>query len=102
MTKGGPVFGKPGNWRSVISADRGARHLALDYIQLGAGEGFEHAPEQTEGIYVVIDGAVEVKANEERRELRSHDVIFVSSGDTSILSQTGDGPVVLIYCRAMM
>ncbi len=100
MTKGGPVFGKPGDWRSVVSADRGAKYLALDYIQLSNGEGFEHKPSQTEEIYVIIVGEAEVGSGNNRWNLKMHDVIFLKPGDEFSLSQSGDGPVTLIHCRA--
>lgn len=100
MTKGGPAFGKPGDWRSVISVDRGAKHIALDYIQLDAGDGFEHAPRKTEGVYVVIGGEAKAEAGGENWDLVSHDVIFLSPGDTFSLSQSGEGPVTMVYCWA--
>jgi mannose-6-phosphate isomerase-like protein (cupin superfamily) len=100
MTKGGPVFGKPGNWRSVVSAERGAKHLALDYIQLGTSEGFEHKPGRTEEIYVLTAGKAEVTAGSDHWTLEPHDVIFLSPGDAFSLSQSGDEPVTLIHCWA--
>jgi len=100
MTKGGPVFGKPGNWRSVVSAERAAKHLALDYIQLGAGEGFQHEPGQMEGIYVLLSGKAEVEAGSSHWALEAHDVIFLNPGDTFSLSQSGTEPVTLIHCWA--
>ncbi|MFC1717261.1 cupin domain-containing protein [Candidatus Poribacteria bacterium] len=101
MTKGGPVFGKPGDWRSVISADRGAKNLALDYIQLGSGEEFDHAPTARESVYVVIDGEAKVEADRDRWNLKAHDVIFLQPDDMFLLSQSGDGPVKLVYCWAL-
>ena len=62
MIKGGPIFGKPGDWRSVVSADRGSKHLALDYIKLDAGQGFDHEAGQTEEIYVLLEGNAEVSS----------------------------------------
>ena len=32
LAKGGPALGQPGDWRCVVSAGQGARHLGLDYI----------------------------------------------------------------------
>jgi len=100
MAKGGPIFGKPGNWRSVVSAARGAKHLALDYIQLGAGKGFEREPGRTEGIYVLIKGKAELTAGSNHWVLDAHDVISLSPGDTFSLLQTGTEPVTLIHCWA--
>lgn len=101
MTKGGPIFGKPGDWRSVISAERGAEHIALDYIQLGIGKSFDCAPGQTEGIYVVINGEAEVAADNDHWNLKKHDVIFLAPGDTFSLSQSGDELVTLVHCWAL-
>lgn len=97
MTKGGPVFGKPGNWRSVVSAERGAKHLTLDYIQLGLGEGFEHEPGQTEEIYVLLDGKARVETGSDHWTLKTRDVIFLNPGDTFSLSQNGAEPVTLVH-----
>lgn len=101
MAKGGPVFGKPGDWRSVISADRGAENLALDYIQIDNGEGFDHTPIKTEGVYVIVSGEAEVKSNGDCWNLKAHDVIFLSSDDKFFLKQMGDRPLILIYCWAL-
>jgi len=100
MSKGGPVFGKPGDWRSVVSADRGAKHLALDFIQLGAGGGFQHDPGKTEEIYVIIGGEAAVQADGKKCDLQSHDVIFLNAGDTFSLSQSGIEPVSMVHCWA--
>jgi len=100
MVKGGPVFGNPGDWRSVVSADRGAKHLALDYIKLGVGEGFGHEPGQTEEIYVVLNGKAEVGSDYSEWDLEVSDVIFMDPGDEFSLSQIGLDPVVMVHCWA--
>ena len=100
MSKGGPVFGKPGDWRSIVSAERGAKHLALDHIQLGDGEGFQHDPGRTEEIYVLISGEAEMQSGSEKYDLQAHDVIFLNAGDTFSLSQSGIEPVKLVHCWA--
>ncbi len=102
MTKGGPIFGKPGDWRSVVSAERGAKHLALDGIKLNAGEGFEHEPGQTEEIYILLNGKAELEADSDQRNLEANDVIFLSPGDTFSLSQSGTEPVTLVHCWAQL
>ena len=102
MTKGGPVFGKPGNWRSVVSAERGAKHIALDYIEIGAGEGFKREPVQAEEIYVLTSGKAEVQAGDNHWALEAHDVIFLSPGDTFSLSQSGTEQTRLIHCWAQV
>ena len=101
MAKAGPVFGNPGDWRSVVSDAKGSQHLAVDYIQLGAGEGFTHEPRTTEAIYVLTSGQAEVKTNEEIRTLESKDVIFLNPGETFSLTSVSNDSVKLIYCWAL-
>lgn len=101
MTKGGPVFGEPGDRRSVVSADRGAKCLALNYIKLGPGEGFEHTQCETEGVYVLISGEAAVESDGEQCNLGKYDVIFLQPCDEFSLSQSGDEPVELVYCWAL-
>ena len=102
MSKGGPVFGKPGNWRSIVSAERGAKHLALDYIELDSGEGFQHSSGKTEEIYVLISGAARMQADGEQHNLQAHDVIFLNAGDIFSLSQSGVKSVKLVHCWAQI
>ena len=101
MAKGGPVFGSPCNWRSVISHDRGSKELALDYIEVNTGEGFEHSPLKAEGVYVLIDGEAEVKSGDDQWKLAAHDVIFLGPGDEFSLSQIGDKPARIVYCWSL-
>jgi len=100
MAKGGPVFGQE-NRRCVISPQRGSQHLALDYIQLGAGEGFVHEGGHTEAVYVLIAGEASVEADGQTWPLTAKDVIFLNPGDGFSLSQAGDKPVRLIHCWAV-
>ena len=102
LEKGGPVFGKPGNWRSVVSADRGAKHIALDYIELSAGDGFEHEPIAGESIYVLLAGKALLTSGEETSALIADDVLFLNPGDVVTLSQNGNEKLKLIYCRALV
>ena len=99
-SKGGPIFGRQGDCRSVVSADRGARHLGLDYVELVAGEGFEHEPGQTEEIYVLIGGRAEARAGDKHWDLEFKDIIFLNPGDAFSLSQIGDDAARLIHCWA--
>jgi mannose-6-phosphate isomerase-like protein (cupin superfamily) len=101
MHKAGPVFGKPGDWRSVISPEKGSQHLALDRIQLGVGEGFTHEGINSESIYVLIAGQATVRAEGQMRTLNARDVIFVQPGDAFSLSQTGEEPLTLVHCWAL-
>lgn len=100
MSKGGPVFGKPGDWRSVVSAEKGAKRLALDYITLKPDEGFEHEPGRTEEIYVLTSGDAKADTKSGHWDLKTGDVIFLSPDDTFILSASGAGPTALIRCFA--
>jgi len=102
MSKGGPVFDKPGDWRSVVSAGKGAKHLALDYIRLSPGEGFEHEPGQGEEIYVLLAGEAGLDAGGNHYILKPDDVIFLNSGDAFSLSQSGTDPATLIHCWAQV
>lgn len=98
MSKGGPIFGKPGDWRSVVSK---AKHLALDYIKMDKGEGFDHEPGQTEEIYVIISGAAEVRSGNDPWSLKKHDVVFLSPGDTFSLKHKVPEPITLVHCWAL-
>jgi len=100
MTKGGPIFVEPGHWRSVVSADRGAKYLELDYIKLEPGDGFQHKPGTTEEIYVIIEGKAQVKAGENGWILKKKDVIFLNPGDEFSLFQEANKPLVIIHCWA--
>jgi mannose-6-phosphate isomerase-like protein (cupin superfamily) len=101
MDKAGPVFGKPGDWRNVISSAKGAKQLSMDYIKLYPDDEFKHEPIQKEGIYVLIVGVAEVNTNNEHSSLKSKDVIFLNPGDTFNLKNIGSGPTKLVYCWAI-
>lgn len=101
MAKGGPVFGKPGDWRSVVSPDRGSKYLALDYIKLGSGEGFGHQAGKKEEILVLIGGKAQVKTDNSDWDLEKKDVIFLKSGDKFFLSQVGQEPLIIVHCWAL-
>lgn len=102
MARGGPVFGKSGDWRCVISPQRGARHLSLEYIRLASGDGFEHEPGGTEAVYVLVDGEVEVRSGQQAWNLSAKDVIFLQPEETcSISPVVGDSLVTLLHCRAV-
>ncbi|MEK7395933.1 MAG: hypothetical protein AAB116_03240, partial [Candidatus Poribacteria bacterium] len=94
----GPIFGKPGDWRNVVSKEKGSKHISLDYIKLSYGDEFQHEPLQTESIYVLMTGIADLYADEQWR-LKSDDVIFLSPGDTFHLKHAGGGPTKLVHCR---
>ena len=102
MDKAGPVFGKPGDWRSVVSDAKGSEHLSVDYIQLEAGEAFRHEPTSVEAIYVLTSGKAEVKADGQESTIGARDVIFLNPGDTCSLTQVGAESAKLIYCWALV
>ena len=101
MDKAGPVFGKPGDWRNVVSNTKGAKHLSMDYIKLNSGEGFDHEPLQTESVYVLLIGKADVLANDQHEVLKSYDVIFLNPGDKFHLKNIGAGPTKLVHCQAI-
>jgi mannose-6-phosphate isomerase-like protein (cupin superfamily) len=99
MAKAGPAFGKPGDWRNVVSKDKGSKHLSLDYIKLLYDDEFDHEPLQTESIYVLMTGIADVSADDKVWRLKSNDVIFLSPDDTFHIKQVGGGPAKLVHCR---
>jgi mannose-6-phosphate isomerase-like protein (cupin superfamily) len=101
MDKAGPVFGKPGDWRNIVSNTKGAKHLSMDYIKLNPGDEFQHKPIKMEGIYVLIVGIAEMYAKNEHFNLKSKDVIFLNPSDTFNLKNIGAGPTKLVYCWAI-
>ena len=102
MAKSGPVFGKSGDWRCVISPQRGAQHISLEYIRLSVAEGFEHERGFTESIYVLIDGEAEVSAGRQTWNLTAKDVIFLNPEETFSLSPVvSDSLLTLLHCRAV-
>lgn len=103
MARSGPVFGKSvAEWRNVVSPEKGAVHLSLDYICLNDGQHLTHEPIDSEAIYVLINGCAEVTDDsEETQTLQRYDVIFLAAGDTFSLSHTGDQPTTMITCRAV-
>ena len=101
MAKGGPVFGKPGDWRDVVSPGRGSKHLGLDFVRLQTNEGFDQEPGPTEEVYVVLSGQVEVTSSGRSWNLKKHDVIFLSPGDTFSLSNPNQDPATMIRCYAV-
>ena len=105
MSKGGPIFGRSGNWRNIISDKKGAKHLSLDFIQLEAEQSFKHHPQHTESIYVVIDGSAYVKSKEKEWELTFKDVIFLNANETFELTATVDKNenqlTKIVHCRSL-
>jgi len=101
MAKAGPLFGKPGGWRSVISPEKGSQYLSLDYIQLESGEGFTHTVLSKESVYVLIAGSAVVKTDAQSRALGPRDVVFLKPNDSLSFTQTGTTRLALIHCWAV-
>ena len=101
MAKSGPVFGKSGDWRCVISPQRGSQFISLEYIRLSSGEGFEHEQGAAEAVYVLVDGEAEVRDRHQSRNLAAKDVIFLKPEEScSISPVVGDQLLTLLLCRA--
>ena len=101
MDQGGPIFGKPGDWRNVISKEKGAKHLSMDYIKLYPGDEFEHEPLETESVYVLTIGKADVSYNKQHWDIKSHDVLFLKPGDAFHLKNNGAGPAKIVNCWAL-
>lgn len=102
LAKGSPAFGKVGEWRNVICAQKGARHMTVDYIRLSSGEGFEHEPEETEVTYVLLSGSAQITSGGNEWALTEDDIIFAGPGDTFLLSQGGAEAVALVRAQALV
>ena len=100
LAKGGPALGQPGDWRCVVSAAQGARHLGLDHIRLRAHEELTHTATSAEEIFVVVDGSATVQADGDRHALSRHGVLFLRQGDCFML-RTERKPVALLRCYAL-
>ena len=101
MARSGPVFGKSGDWRSVISPERGSKHISLEYIRLSSGEGFEHEPGAAEAIYVLVDGEAEVRTGHQAWNLGAKDVIFLKTEESCSISPVASNQLLtLLHCRA--
>ena len=97
LAKGGPALGQPGDWRCVVSAGQGARHLGLDYIRLPEHEALPHTATSAEEVFVLVEGSATVQANGERRPLARYGVVFLQQGDRLVLT-TAPEPVTLLRC----
>ena len=100
LAKGGPALGQPGDWRCVVSAGQGARHLGLDYIRLSAREDLSHTATSAEEIFVLLAGSAVVQANGDRHALSRYGVVFLQHGDQFLLT-TETEPVTLLRCYSL-
>ena len=95
-----PPSASPADWRCVVSAAQGARHLGLDHIRLPARQELPHAATSTEEIFVLLAGSAAVQANGDRHPLARHGVIFLQHGDQFVLSTKAE-PVTLLRCYSL-
>ena len=100
LAKGGPALGQPGDWRCVVSAAQGARHLGLDHIRLRAQEELTHTATSAEEVFVVVDGSATIQANGQPHPLARYGVLFVRQGDRFELRTEGE-PVALLRCYSL-
>jgi len=96
LSKGGPVFGKPGDWRCVVSPERGSKHLLAFYIRLAAGDSFVQEPVAAETIYVLTEGKLEIADGDGTRPLSADDVVFLKPGDGVSLARTVEGATLIV------
>ena len=100
LAKGGPALGQPGDWRCVVSAGQGARHLGLDHIRLPKHGDLSHTATSAEEIFVVVNGSATVQANGEPHPLARHGVLFLRHGERLVLRTEGE-PVALLRCYSL-
>ena len=100
LAKGGPALGQPGDWRCVVSAAQGARHLGLDHIRLRAHEELTHTATFAEEIFVVVDGSATIRANGQPHLLARYGVLFLQQGDRLVLRIEGE-PLALLRCYSL-
>ena len=100
LAKGGPSIGQPGDWRCVVSAAQGARHLGLDHIRLPARDELPHTAKCAEEIFVLLAGSATIQANGDRHPLARHGVLFLQHGDRFLLTAKAD-PITLLRCYSL-
>ena len=100
LAKGGPALGQPGDWRCIVSAGQGARHLGLDHIRLRAHGDLSHTATSAEEIFVVVDGSATIQAHGQPHPLARYGVLFLQHGDRFLLT-TEAVPVTLLRCYSI-
>ena len=100
LAKGGPALGQPGDWRCVVSAGQGARHLGLDYIRLPEHQDLSHTATSAEEIFVLLTGSATVHTNGDHHPLARYGVLFLQQGDRLALHTEGD-PTALLRCYSL-
>jgi mannose-6-phosphate isomerase-like protein (cupin superfamily) len=100
LAKGGPAIGQPGDWRCVISAAQGARHLGLDHIRVPANRELPHTATSAEEIFVLLTGSGTVHNNGNPHLLVRHGVLFLQHGDRFLFT-TDNHPANLLRCYSL-
>ena len=100
LAKGGPAIGQPGDWRCVVSAAQGARHLGLDHIRLPAQQSLPHTATCAEEIFVLVAGLATVQTNGARHWLKRYGVVFLQHGDQFVLTTDADR-ITLLRCYSL-
>jgi mannose-6-phosphate isomerase-like protein (cupin superfamily) len=78
-----------------------AKHFAMGHVTLEprGGQVPWHNQEQEE-IYFIIEGEGEMCLGEERRTIAAGQAVYIPPGVFHQLTNTGDGPMRMIYCYA--
>ena len=76
-----------------------ATQFSMGYVTLdpGGGQVPWHNQEQEE-IYFVVEGRGEMCLGEERQEVQGGQAVYIPSGVYHQLTNTGDTPMVMMYC----
>jgi quercetin dioxygenase-like cupin family protein len=89
-----------GNTRKVVYPGMGAKNLTLNYIVFGPGHEFpQHDHDESEDVFVVLEGSGVLKQGKIERPIKAGDVVFVPAGE---IHGTVAGPegMVCISCQA--
>jgi mannose-6-phosphate isomerase-like protein (cupin superfamily) len=76
-----------------------ARNFCMGYVTLdpGGGQVPWHNQEQEE-VYFIVEGAGEMCLGGERRSVHAGQIVFIPPGVHHQLTNTGDRPMIMIYC----
>lgn len=85
----------------VGRGDFGSRHLAVTWVEGGAGsEQRRHAHPESEQVYVVVRGNGRMKVGDEERLVGPGTAVFVPPGALHAIAQVGDEPLVYVSATA--
>jgi len=98
MGKGSPKFSGGPDVRNVFSPRKGSRHAYLDYIILRPNQAYEYTNDNTESVFVLIDGKASVLQAGRDRELSKFDVLFLKGSQSVSVRQSGQKDAVLLCC----